>query len=182
MTAEELMALPDDGIDREIIRGELREYPRTMPYRNWRHSRSVTRVGKFLDNWLDEQPEPRGLILSGDVGFRLSRDPETLVGVDVAYASADLVARTAARLAFYDGPPVLAVEILSPSDKHEEIVEKIHLYLEAGSVVWIVDPDLRNVTVYRPGEEAQLFNARQELMGDPYLPGFRVPVARLFDS
>ncbi len=29
MTAEELLALPDDGIDRELIRGELREYPMT---------------------------------------------------------------------------------------------------------------------------------------------------------
>ena len=29
MTAEELLALPDDGIDRELIRGELRENPMT---------------------------------------------------------------------------------------------------------------------------------------------------------
>ena len=29
MTAEEIMALPDDGIDREMIRGELREMPMT---------------------------------------------------------------------------------------------------------------------------------------------------------
>jgi Uma2 family endonuclease len=181
MTAEELMALPDDGIYREIHRGELVEYPRTVPYCNRKHSRVVTRVGRFLDSWLDEQPAPRGLIHSGDAGFRLSRDPETLVGIDVAYASADLVARTDPKLAFYDGPPILAVEVLSPSDKHEQIVAKIRLYLEAGSVVWVIDPDLRHVTVYRPGEEEVFFNARQELTGDPYLPGFRVSVARLFE-
>jgi hypothetical protein len=33
MTAEELLALPDDGIDRELIRGELREYPMRKPPR-----------------------------------------------------------------------------------------------------------------------------------------------------
>jgi Uma2 family endonuclease len=180
MTAEELMALPDDGIHRELIRGELRE--QSMPARNRKHSRVETRVAQLLANWLDEQPKPRGLIHTGDAGFRLIRDPETLVGIDVAYASAELVARTDGKHAFYDGPPVLAVEILSPSDKHEEIVEKIGLYLGVGSVVWVVDPDLQNVTVYRPGQEEELFNARQELTGEPYLPGFRVPVVRLFES
>ena len=80
-----------------------------------------------------------------------------------------------------DGPPVLAAEILSPSDEHKDIVEKIELYLETGvAVVWIVDPDLRNVTVYRPGQQEILFAAGQELVGDPELPGFRVKVAELF--
>jgi hypothetical protein len=37
------------------------------------------------------------------------------------------------------------------------------------------------VTVYRPGTEPELFNVRQELSGEPHLPGFRVPVARLFE-
>ncbi len=60
-------------------------------------------------------------------------------------------------------------------------VEKIELYLETGvAVVWIVDPDLRNVTVYRPGQQEVLFAAAQELIGDPELPGFRVKVAHLF--
>jgi len=74
------------------------------------------------------------------------------------------------------------VEILSPSDTHEEIVEKIGEYLEAGTVAWLVDPDFRNVTVYRPGKDGEFFNARQELLGEPYLPGFRVPVVRLFEG
>ena len=53
-----------------------------------------------------------------------------------------------------DGPPVLAVEILSPKDKHEEVVEKINAYLESGvALVWIVDPDLRTVTDPYEGEE-----------------------------
>src|SRR4051794_8999383 len=122
ITAEELMALPEDGIHRELICGELRERPMTA--RNRKHSRVEARIAHLLSLWLEQQAEPRGLIHSGEAGFRLLREPETLVGVDVAYASPELVARTDDALAFYDGPPVLAVEILSPSDKHEEVVER----------------------------------------------------------
>jgi hypothetical protein len=37
------------------------------------------------------------------------------------------------------------------------------------------------VMVHRPDAEPELFNIRQELSGEPHLPGFRVPVARLFE-
>ena len=180
MTAEEIDALPDDGIDREIIRGEVKEKPR-VTRRNRSHGRTETRIAKHLDNWLDAQPKPRGCIVSGEVGFRIRRDPDTFVGIDVAFASAELVAASPRRSAFYEGPPVLAVEILSPSDKHDDIVEKVELYLEAGTVVWVVDPDFRTVSVHQPGQVSETLNVNQELSGEPYLPGFRVSVAALFE-
>jgi Uma2 family endonuclease len=178
MTAEELMALPDDGIDRELIRGELRE--RSMTLRNRFHSRVEARVTKALSIWLETGADRGREIVCGEAGFRLIRDPETLVGIDVAYASAELVAATDPKSAFYDGPPVLAVEILSPFDRHEDVVEKVGLYLEVGSVFWVVDPDFRTVSVHRPGQDPETFNAQQQLSGDPYLPGFRARVAEYF--
>ena len=105
-----------------------------------------------------------------------------MIEIDVAYASADLVARTDRTTAFFDGSPVLAVEILSPSDKHEDVVEKIRLYLEAGVVVWEVDPDFRRVSVHHCGQEPQGLNAMRELSADPDLHGFRVAVASTFDD
>ena len=42
MTAEELLALPEDGTDRWLIAGELRERPMTK--RNRFHSRATARV------------------------------------------------------------------------------------------------------------------------------------------
>jgi Uma2 family endonuclease len=132
-----------------------------------------------LQDWLARRPERRGKVHSGEAGFRLSREPETLVGIDVAYASPELVAATDPEARFYDGPPVLAVEILSPSDEQEKVVETVRLYLEAGSVVWVVDPDFRTVAVHRPGRPVVLFNEKQELEGEDYLPGFRVAVATL---
>jgi Uma2 family endonuclease len=179
VTGDDLFGLPDDGIEREFIRGQLRERPMTR--RNRRHSRTTTRLARFLDSWLDKQSESKGEVLTGDAAFRLRKHPETMIGIDVAYVSHELSAQSPDATFLIEGPPVLAAEILSPTDEHKDIVEKIELYLETGvAVVWIVDPDLRNVTVYRPGQQEVLFAAAQELLGDPELPGFRVKVAELF--
>jgi Uma2 family endonuclease len=48
-------------------------------------------------------------------------------------------------------------------------------------LVWILNPYDRTVTVYQPDDEPDAFNVREELSGGPHLPGFRVPVARLFE-
>ena len=45
----------------------------------------------------------------------------------------------------------------------------------------IADPDLRTIGVHRPGLPPISFNETEELVGDPYLPGFRVVVGTLFD-
>lgn len=179
MTTEELLALPDDGIDRELIHGQLREKPMTR--RNRRHSRTMANLTHLLVRWLEQRTKPRGEILAGEAGVRIRRDPDTMVGIDVAYISAELVGQTPGNAVYIDGPPVLAIEILSPSDKHEEIVEKLQAYLSAGvDLVWIVDPDLRTVCVHRRGAEPELFNVHQQLSGEPELPGFRITVAEIF--
>jgi Uma2 family endonuclease len=179
MTAEEFLALPDDGVERWLINGQLRERPMTVRSR-W-HSRIMARVAKFLDNWLDQQPEPRGSVLCGEAGCRIRRDPDLIVGIDVVYVSAELTARESDETGLLDGVPVLVVEILSPNDTQEQIDEKIDGYLQAGVLlVWVIDPHDRTVLIYRPGAEPDLVNVRQELSGEPQLPGFRVAVAQLF--
>ncbi len=179
MTLEEFLAIPDDGIDRDLIRGRLVEHS-TMTRRNRRHGRVETRIARFLDSWLDTQPEPRGQIVSGEAGFVLSRSPDSTVGIDVAYVSAK-VADAAPDSQFFEGPPILAVEILSPSDAREDIDDKVLLYLESDvALVWVVSPRFRTVTVFRPDAAPVLFNEHQELTAEPHLSGFKVAVARLF--
>src|SRR4051812_403849 len=91
LTTEDLLALPENGTERWLIAGELRERPMTT--RNRFHSFTMTRVARFLDTWLDSQPEPRGKVLTGDAGLRLRRNPDTTFGVDVMYVSADVLAQ-----------------------------------------------------------------------------------------
>jgi Uma2 family endonuclease len=173
-----MIALPEDGLRREWFRGKLRERPMTR--RNRHHSRIEARIAQYLGAWLDEQPEPRGLIVSGEAGFRLARDPDTAVGIDVAYVSAEVAAREP-QAAYFEGPPVLAVEILSPSDVQEEIDEKVAVYLQTGvAVVWVVNPRLETVTAYRTDSPPAIVAPGQDITAEPHLPGFRVAVERLF--
>jgi Uma2 family endonuclease len=179
MTTDEMLAMPQDGMDRWLIRGQLREKPMTV--RNRWHSRVMARLGQLLVNWLDRQPEPRGDILGGEAGVRVRRDPDTTFGIDVVYIGPELAAQESVDVRFVDGVPVLAVEILSPNDTVVEIAEKVDEYLEAGvPLVWIADPHRRTVLVYRPDAEPVLFNVQQELSAEPHLPGFRIPVAQIF--
>lgn len=181
MTFEEIWALPEDGIERELIRGELRERP-TVTRRNQWHSSAEPQIAALLIQWLKTQPQPRGRIVSGEAGFRLRRDPETGVGIDVAYVSAEIIAATPKNSPFFEGPPTLAVEILSPSDTQEDIDDKVAVYLETGvKLVWIVNPRFQTVTVYQPDASPRMLNTDQELTAEPHLPGFRVPVSALFD-
>jgi Uma2 family endonuclease len=179
MTTEDFLALPEDGVDRDLIRGELREY--AMTRRGRRHTRAAAKLVVVLSLWLETQPHPRGEILVGEAGFRIRRNPDTTVGIDVAYVGPEASAQTPDDVFVYDDLPVLAAEILSPSDTQAKILDKVEEYLEAGvPLVWILEPVFKTVTVYQPGRGPILFNSPDELTGDPHLPGFRARVAELF--
>jgi Uma2 family endonuclease len=189
MSAQEFLALPDDGIHRELVRGRVREDRELwdggkngsdVTVRNRFHSRIVIRVGQLLANWMDLQPEPRGEVVGGEAGFLLAGTRESLVGIDVAVVPVELVAATDSEQKLYHGPPLLAVEVLSPNDTHEDTADMVSSYLAAGIVVWLIDPDLQTVTVYRPTGEVKTLSSRQELDGEDYLPGFRESIARVF--
>jgi Uma2 family endonuclease len=179
MTTEEFLALPDNGTERWLIAGELREKPLTV--RNRFHSKAMANTSKFLGNWRDQLPEPRGDVLCGEAGVQLSRNPDSTFGIDVMYVSPEVTARQSDETTLIDGLPLLAVEILSPNDTVEEIHEKVNEFLTAGvALVWVINPYDHTVTIYRPKSVPTLVNESQELIGDPVLPGFRVPVADLF--
>ncbi len=172
--------MPEDGVDRWLIAGELRQGSSTK--RNRFHSRIMVCTATELEIWCRSLPRPRGQMLAGEVGIRLRRNPDTTVKVDVAYVSHEVLTRQTDEVTIIDGVPTLAVEILSPNDVIDDIAEKIQAYQDAGvPLVWIVDPYFRTVTVHRLGAEPQLFNVDQELSCEPLLPGFRCPVAKLFD-
>jgi Uma2 family endonuclease len=183
MTAEELLAMPDDGVERWLIRGELRENQRADFRLNTPdHCSAMTSVVAFLAAWIRCQLEPRGAIYCGNALFSLRESNTTVVGIDVAYVSAERRASTPRGSKIIEGVPVLAVEILSPSDLHSDISEKIQEYLDTGvMLVWVVDPDFETVTAFTKDYEPRLFSRGQELQAEPQLPGFKARVAELFE-
>lgn len=179
MTVEELLALPEDGVQRWLIRGELREGGMTQ--RNRFHGRTEARFAQLLGNWLDSRPQPRGEIYSGETGAILRHDPDSSVGLDVMYVSPEVAAANPDHTQMVDGVPILAVEILSPSTKEEESNERIEELLAAGSqAVWIVDPYFQTLTVYSRERPPRMYSGADTLADEPYSPGFSAPMVSFF--
>lgn len=179
MTLAEFLALPDDGVERMLIDGEVWE-DEEVSYRSRKHSRATTLVATELELWLRRQPNPHGSVLTGDAGAVL--DADNVVGIDVAYFSAAVMAeQDDDESTVVVGVPELAVEILSPADTNRKRDAKLKKYRQAGApLVWLLDPELRTVTAHRPGADPVMFSGRQPVTAPDVLPGFAVPAADLF--
>ena len=69
--------------------------------------------------------------------------------------------------------PFFLIEVRSPSDTLKKLQEKMDEYMANGSQLgWLIDPDKKQIHVYRPGQPVHLLNNPQTLAGDPELPGF----------
>jgi Uma2 family endonuclease len=98
---------------------------------------------------------------------------------DVAYISAQRQPQPS-REAFNPSPPDLAVEVLSPTYDPANLRIKIVNYLRAGTTVWVVDPDRRQVEVYAPDHAPITLTINDTLDGGDVLPGFTLPVKDIF--
>jgi Uma2 family endonuclease len=171
-TAEEIADLPDDGFRYALIRGELYRMPPTKP----RHGRIVAMVARFIGNFVDEHD--LGVVYDQS-GFFFERDPDTVLGPDLAFVQAAHV--PADENAYPEVPPDLVVEVISPSDSGPSLEEKVAIYLQAGvRLVWAIDSARRRAHVYRPDGTRRILGEDDALDGEDVLPGFTLPLARLF--
>jgi Uma2 family endonuclease len=169
-TAEQLLRAQHLGRC-ELVRGELRMMvPPGAPH---------ARIAIKLSTAMEIHVARRGLgTVYAELGFVLSRDPDTVRAPDVAFVAAG---RAAPTRGYYEGAPDLAVEILSPDDRPGYVRDKIAEWLEAGArAVWVVDPRDRTVTVHKPRRKPTRLSEADTLTGGNVLPGFELPAAALF--
>jgi Uma2 family endonuclease len=180
MSLAEFNALPDDPeVDRFLLFGELWELPMTK--RNRWHSGIEARLVYLLSRWCDERGNDDFEVYSGEVGCDLPDQPSG-VGIDVAVFAAETIAAQELEEKYIVGAPVLAVEVLSPSDTQELMAKKSRSYLDGGvKLLWWVDPDLETITVLQPDAEPVMLRKSDEMNGDPHLPGLRFRVATVFE-
>jgi Uma2 family endonuclease len=162
--------LPDDGMHREIIQGELI----TLPPPKWKHSDVARRANRALLSLEDQ-----GL---GDVyveaGYRLSDNPPTWIQPDVSFLRAERV-HASEQDGYLTGAPDLAIEIVSPSDSARDLDHKVEALLTAGGQqVWVVYPDSRKVRVCLRDGTSYNRSVNDTLS----FHGCEFPVARLFEN
>jgi Uma2 family endonuclease len=174
LTADDLWKIVANGSRYELSRGELVPMtPVGIP-----HSVIVVRLAKLLSTYVDEK---RLGVVGTEGGFKLHRNPDTLRAPDIAFISRKRLESEGIPKAFAEFPPDLAVEVLSPDDTASEMARKVDEYLSGGvPLIWVVDPSLWQVTVYRSLQDIKIHSAHEELDGGEILPGFRVKVADIF--
>jgi Uma2 family endonuclease len=173
-TAEELLRMPDSGMRRELVRGEVVE---TMPPGGV-HGIIVIALGALLRLWAKNGP--KGYV-GTESGFVLERDPDIVRSPDVFFVSAARLPESGIPTGFWELAPDLAVEIVSPGDTADEVRAKVSEYLVAGTqMVWVVYPRTREVVAHTPDGIARTFGVDATLDAPDVLPGFSGPVVEIF--
>ena len=80
-----------------------------------------------------------------------------------------------------ENAPILAIEVVSPSNRRRHIREKVDLYLNTGgAAVWVVYPKRREVSVFLPGVEERRYRVNDVVDLPAPLPRLRIAVADIF--
>ena len=143
------------------------------------HGLIVVNLTSLLDSFV--KSHKLGRIMGAETGFIIRRDPDTVLAPDVAFIGAERLPENLPQ-GYFDGPPDLAVEVLSPNDRASKVQAKIHDWLEAGCRgVWIVDSETKSVTIYKSNHDIAVLNAADMLTDDQLLPGFSATVSEIFE-
>ncbi len=160
----------------ELVGGEIVDMPLPNPI----HAAVLVTLSSALNNYVKQNG--LGRVLGGDAPFVLERNAEgrdTVRGLDIAYVSKERLPGKLPRKPLLVAPE-LAVEVISPSNKAEDIEKKIQQLLIAGTkLVWIIYPDLRTVNVHSTDGSVTLLES-DDLTGGHVLPGFEIAVRDIF--
>ncbi len=133
-----------------------------------------------LEIGLWNRKKKSGRVSDSNGGFTL---PDTSVRApDVAWTSNERLAdvSTDELKKFAPVCPDFVIELLSESDNLPPLQKKMEKYLENGvRLAWLVDPFLKQTTVYRPDEPTQTVPFADALTGHDVLTGFSVTLSEL---
>jgi Uma2 family endonuclease len=178
LTYDDFVRIPDDGMRHEIIDGV--HYVTPSPV--LRHQVLLGRLHLAVGGFVEQHPAVGQAFLSPlDTVF----SPWDVVEPDLIFVAADqLHVLTAPNI---QGAPALVVEILSPSTRRRDLGIKRDLFDRGGvREYWVVDPKARDLAVFRRtaggalSEVERLAAAGDAVLSTPLLPGFVLPLAKLF--
>jgi Uma2 family endonuclease len=174
LSIEEFLARHGDTPRVELIQGVVKEYP--MP--GLEHGKICMKIGALIFNHVEARD--LGHVMSNDSFVRTGRD--SVRGADVLFYSYERLPKgQPIPRTMHQQVPDLVVEVKSPSDNWTELFGKVVEYLRAGvRVVVLLDPESATASVYRPNELQRVLHNGDELTLPDVLPGFAVPVNRLF--
>lgn len=122
----------------------------------------------------------KGYVCTNDAGVIVRRDPDSVRGPDITFyedqETADDMQRQYASV-----PPALAVEVVSPGDRINDVMQRVAQLLSRGvQTVWVVDPEARDVSICRSAAEPVLVSGNEPVTGNQSLADFSCPANDFF--
>jgi len=174
-TAEDLEQMPSEA-RYELIRGEL--FP--MPNNSAEHGYTTITLSILVGSFIIAND--LGKCFAAETRFIVEENPDTTIAPDFAFIVKDRVNALPKR-GYLKMAPDLVVETRSPGDRRREFALKIAQWINAGTqVVWAVEPASRTLTIHRSGVLPQTLMIQDTLTEETLLPGFSLPLARIFDT
>jgi len=171
LTYADLAAMPEDGLRRELLDGELL----VSPSPRTRHQEVSWRLSLAVGNHLEASGGGRAFAAPLDVIF----DDHTVLEPDLLFIAderSEIITEKNIQ-----GVPSLVIEILS--EARIDRVRKRDLYARFQvPEYWIVDPEADRIEVYRLGDggygKPEILEPG-EVLSTPLLPGFEIDIAKL---
>jgi Uma2 family endonuclease len=175
MTAQDLEDMGSEAERYELIEGILRE---RVPM-GARHGEIEFEIGGPLHRHV--RGAGLGRVYPSDTHFVILVDPDITVVPDLSFVRADRLPPEEERQGFLRLAPDLVVEVVSPTDRFNAVMEKVDQYQRAGvPLIWLVQPRRRAVTEFALGQEPRTLREGDALDGGEIVPGFVLPVADIF--
>jgi Uma2 family endonuclease len=171
-TYEDYLRIPDDGKRYEILDGAVFMMAAPSP----RHQYASKRLQRVLEDYFEGARN--GLVLNAPLDVVLADDdvvqPDLVVVMDRRQVSSRGIA----------GPPLVLVEVLSPSRPEYDRLTKAGRYAVRGVPhYWIVDPEGRAMECYRLVGDAYRLDAAAggaDVLAVPAFDGLTIALERLW--
>ena len=138
------------------------------------------RISQALGVWSDE--DGRGTVYDSSTGFRLPngavRSPDASW---LSHRRANELTHEQQK-GFAQVCPEFVIELTSPSDRKRDVEAKVldEWIANGAELAWLVEPKERRVTVYRPGQEAEVFDDPTSVQGTGCVAGFELVMERVW--
>lgn len=176
LTADDLLAMPDDGMRYELVRGELIE----MPPPSFMHMVVTGRIGHFFASFVVEHN--LDFIYGPEAAAYIEQGPDTVRAADYALIARDRIPNPPPLSGYILGLiPDLAVEVVSPGNSVAEAQRRVHMWLDAG-VRLVLTAYIQTSEIHAHHDDGAIerFGIGDTLTCEPVLPGFSCPVADIF--
>ena len=141
-----------------------------------KHSGIATRLSLEIGIYLKKNKF--GRVYGDNTTFQIGENKRI---PDVSFVSAKKIPPSGEPLDIWNFAPDLAIEVISPSERHNKVERKIREYFDADvTQVWKIVPEFKTLTIYFSPTETKILTEKDEVTCEEILPSFRLNLSDIF--